>query len=167
MRKTGPQGTVLTTNEGTGPQGTDNEVKSVIAATAVPQVQINDSLKNSLHSLLQHESPCAEILEELNGGTKQVSRNSLFFKRVHGILYVNDQNQDAHLDFWRIVVPDNEQMQSQVVQEYHCTPYSAHPGIQRTITRVKRSFWWKGMVGTYASSWRTVQCVRQKSLTTH
>ena len=137
----------MTTNEDASPQGTKEEIKSVIAATAVSRVQINNSLKNSLHSYLQHESPYAEILEELNGGTKQVSRNSLFFKRMHQILYVHDQNQDADLDFWRIVVPDNEQMKSQVVQELHCTPYSAHPGIQRTIARVKRSFWWKGMVG--------------------
>ena len=37
----GPQGhTVLTK---TSPQGTENEVKSVIAATAVSQVQVNDS----------------------------------------------------------------------------------------------------------------------------
>ena len=63
-----------------GPQGTKEEIKSVIAATAVSRVQINDSLKNSLHSYLQHESPYAEILEQLNGGTKQVSQNSLFFK---------------------------------------------------------------------------------------
>ena len=137
----------MTTNEGTGPQGTENEVKSVIAATAVSQVQVDESLKNSLHSLLQHESPYAEILEELNGGTKQVARNSLIFKRMHRILYVHDQNQDADLDFWRIVVPENEQIKTQVVQELHCTPYSAHLGIQRTIARVKRHFYWKGMLG--------------------
>ena len=104
-------------------------------------------MKNSLHSFLQHESPYAEVLQELQNGSKQVIRNSLVFKRMHRILYVHDQSQDADLDFWRIVVPDNEQMKSQVVQELHCTPYSAHPGIQRTIARVKRSFWWKGMVG--------------------
>ena len=100
-----------------------------------------------MHSYLQHESPYAEILEELNEGTKQVSRNSLFFKRMHQILYVHDKNLDADLDFWQIVVPDNEQMKSQVVQELHCTPYSAHPRIQRTVARVKKSFYWKEMVG--------------------
>ena len=51
--------------------------------TAVSQVQVDESLKISLHSLLQHESPYAEILEELNGGTKQVARNSLIFERMH------------------------------------------------------------------------------------
>ena len=108
---------------------------------------MDNSFKDSLHSLLQHESPYAEILQELQSGTIQVVRNSLVFKRMHGILYIHDQNQDVDLDFWRIVVPDDEQMKTQVVQELHCTPYSAHPGIQLTIARVRRSFWWKGMVG--------------------
>ena len=147
LKTSGPQGTILQMNEETSPQDTKNQFKSVIAATAVSQVQLDNSFKDSLHSLLQHESPYAEILEELQGGTKQVVRNSLIFKRMHKILYVHDQNQDTELDFWRIIVPDDERMKTQVVQELHCTPYSAHPGIQRTIARVKRHFYWKGMLG--------------------
>ena len=142
-----PQDTVLTTNEDASPQGTENQIKSIIAATAVSQVQLDNSFKDSLHSLLQHESPYADILEELQNGTKQVVHNSLNYKRMHKILYVHDQSQDADLDFWRIIVPDDERMKTQVVQEMHCTPYSAHPGIQRTIARVKRHFYWKGMLG--------------------
>ena len=137
----------MTTNEATGPQGTDNEVRAIIGATAVSKVQLDNSLKNSLHSFLQHESPYAEVLQELQNGSKQVIRNSLIFKRMHGILLIHDQRQDADLDFWRIVVPENERIKTQVVQELHCTPYSAHPGIQRTVARVKQSFYWKGMVG--------------------
>ena len=33
------------------------------------------------------------------------------------------------------------------MEELHGTPYSAHPGIQRTIGRVRKSFYWKGMLG--------------------
>ena len=66
---------------------------------------------------------------------------------MNGILYVHDQSQDSNLDFWRIIVPENEVVKTQVVQELPCTPYSAHPGIQRTVARVKRYFYWKGMVG--------------------
>ena len=125
-----PQGqSVLTTNEATGPQGTENEARAIIGATAVSKVQLDNSLRNSLHSFLQHESPYAEILQELQNGSTQVIRNFFVFKRMHKILYVHDHSQDANLDFWRIVVPDNEQMKSQVVQELHCTPYSAHPRI--------------------------------------
>ena len=38
-------------------------------------------------------------------------------------------------------------MKERIVEELHSTPYSAHPGIQRTIGRVRKSFYWKGMLG--------------------
>ena len=37
------------------------------------------------------------------------------------------------------------------MQELHSTPYSAHPGIQRTLGKVRRSFFWKGMTGDIRS----------------
>ena len=60
---------------------------------------------------------------------------------------MHDQKQDKDLDFWRIVVPENKEIKWRIVQELHSTPYSAHTGIQRTIGRVCKSFYWKGMLG--------------------
>ena len=60
---------------------------------------------------------------------------------------VHDQKQDVSLDFWRMVVPDEEEIKRRIVEELHSTPYSAHPAIQRTIGRVRKSFYWKGMLG--------------------
>ena len=136
---TGPQGQISSTNE--------DRLPSVIAATSVSKIQVDESFKNSLNSLLHQEAPYAGILEELLGGTRQIKQNNLIFKRLNGILCIHDQNQGDNLDFWRIVVPDNREIKERVVQELHSTPYSAHPGIQRTIARVRRSFWWKGMTG--------------------
>ena len=51
------------------------------------------------------------------------------------------------IDFWHIVAPNSEEIKAQIVRELHSTPYSAHPGIQLTIARVRRSFYWKGMLG--------------------
>ena len=53
----------------------------------------------------------------------------------------------TELDYWRIVVPDNKEIRDRVVQELHSIPYSAHRGIQRTIGKVRKSFFWKGMSG--------------------
>ena len=108
-----PQRSILSMNEEQCPQG--NQSKKITAATAVSKVQLDNSFKDSLHYLLQHESPYAEILQELQNGTKQVVRNSLVFKRMHGILYIHDQIQDSNLDFWRIIVPENEVVKTQVV----------------------------------------------------
>ena len=100
-----------------------------------------------MYSSLQHEVPYAEILKELFGGMNQVRQNSLIFKRMNQLLFVHDQNQDVDLDFWRIVAPDKLDIKDQIVQELHSTPYSAHLGIQQTTAKVRRSFFWKGMLG--------------------
>ena len=73
--------------------------------------------------------------------------NDLRFKKMNEILAVHDRNQDKDLEFWRIVVPDKQEIKEHIVQEMHSIPYSAHPGIQRTIAKVSKSFDWKGMLG--------------------
>ena len=98
-----PQGTILPKNEESGPQGTEMRPK-IIAATAVSQIQLDNTFKNSLHSYLQHEIPYSEIIKEIMGGAKQVVKNNLILKRMNGLLFVHDQNQDVDTDFWRIVV---------------------------------------------------------------
>ena len=85
---------------------------------------------------------------------------------MNALLVVHNQNQDTEFDFWRIVVPENDEIKENIVRELHSTPYSAHPGIQRTIARVRRLFFWKGMLGTSGSLLKTAQCVRWKNLTT-
>ena len=36
------------------------------------------------------------------------------------MLVVHDQNQDTELDFWRIVVPETNEIKKRIVQELHC-----------------------------------------------
>ena len=66
---------------------------------------------------------------------------------MNSLLVVHDQKQDASLDFWRIVVPEDEGIREHIIRELHSTPYSAHPGIQCTVGRIRKSFFWKGMLG--------------------
>ena len=67
------------------------------------------------------------------------------YKILNKILLVHQTRQSTELEYWRIVVPDNKEIRDRVVQELHSIPYSAHPGIQRTIGKVRKSFFWKGM----------------------
>ena len=133
-------------NEDTGPQGT-NTRPTMVATTAISKIQLGDQLKNYLNSSLQHEVPYAGILNELSGGMNQVKKNNLIFNQMNQLMVVHDQSQDVDLDFCRIVVPNKLDSKSQIVWELHSTPYSAHPGIQQTIAQVRRSFFWKGMLG--------------------
>ena len=66
---------------------------------------------------------------------------------LNRILLVYQDRQDTKLDYWRIVVLDNKEIRDKVVQELHSIPYSAHPRIQRTLGKIRKSFFWKGMSG--------------------
>ena len=99
-----PQGEIQSVHDDSGPQGTNS---SILAPTAISKIQLDNSLKNSLHTALQSESPYSEILQDLSGGTRQIIKNNLIFKRMNRILVVHDQSQDTELDFWRIVVPED------------------------------------------------------------
>ena len=61
------------------------------------------------------------------------------------MIHVTRQPEDVQ--YWRMVVPDDLEVKSLLVSELHSVPYAAHPGVQRTIDKVRRYFWWKGMAG--------------------
>ena len=44
-------------------------------------------------------------------------------------------------------MPDDLGVKSLLVSELHSVPYAAHPGVQRTLDKVRRYFWWCGMTG--------------------
>ena len=87
------------------PQGINS---SILAPTGISKIQLDNSFKNSLYSALQDEVPYSEVLLNLSRRMRQIIKSNLMFKRINQLLVVHDQNQDAEIDFWRIVVPENE-----------------------------------------------------------
>ena len=64
----------------------------------------------------------------------------------------------------QILVPDDVDLQRQIIAEYHDTPYAGHWGIEKTRKAVGRLFWWQSMtedVAKYVST--CVLCQRNKS----
>ena len=64
-----PQGEIQSIHDDSSPQGTNS---SILAPTAISKIQLDNSLKNSLHTTLQSESPYSEIVQDLSGGTRQI-----------------------------------------------------------------------------------------------
>ena len=108
---------------------------------------MNSSLKDSFYSLLKNESPYDEILRELENGKIEVKRNEFVYKKKNGMLVMHQAGQGEELDYWRMIVPDDVSTRNFIVTELHAVPYSIHPGVQRTVQRVRKSFYWKGMIG--------------------
>ena len=61
------------------------------------------------------------------------------------MIHVAGQPEDVQ--YWRVVVPDDVGVKSLLVSELHSVPYAAHPGVQRTLDKVRSYFWWRGMTG--------------------
>ena len=70
---------------------------------------------------------------------------------MNGILVLHPHLQDAELYFWRVADPSDPSTKERIMQELNSTPYSVHLGIQRTLGKVRRSFFWKGMTGAIRS----------------
>ena len=103
-----PQGKFNVMNGDQDPSQYSEEIKpSVIAPTAVSKLQLDNSFRNSLYSLLRNEAPYDGIITELESGRTQVVKKDEVFKRMNGILAVHSHHQDAELDFWRILVPSD------------------------------------------------------------
>ena len=55
---------------------------------------------------------------------------------------------DGVLNFkGRLCVPNDEELQTQILMETHTTPYSIHPGAMKMYKDLKESFWWPSMKG--------------------
>jgi Reverse transcriptase (RNA-dependent DNA polymerase)/RNase H-like domain found in reverse transcriptase/Integrase zinc binding domain/Chromo (CHRromatin Organisation MOdifier) domain/Retroviral aspartyl protease len=62
-----------------------------------------------------------------------------------------------------IVVPNHADLRQQVLAECHNTPYSGHPGRDKTLQVVKHMFWWPSMAADVAEFVRTCpSCQRNK-----
>ena len=88
-----------------------------------------------------------EILAELKEGRVEIKKNKEKFKMKRGMLVIHKDGQDPDLDYWRTVIPDSTPVKNFVVTELHAVPYSIHPGMQRTLQKVRRHFYWKGTTG--------------------
>ena len=111
-------------------------------------VEIDNSLRERINSLLKKDILYRDILEEMEStGRNELKRGQEKFKIQKKLLMIHVTGQPEDVQYWRVVVPDDLDVKSLMVSELHSVPYAAHPGVQQTISKVRRYFWWKGMAG--------------------
>lgn len=65
----------------------------------------------------------------------------------------------------KIWVPDNEDLYTQVLHEFHDAPTGAHFGVEKTLERIRRDFYWPKMRHTVEAYIRGCEaCQRNKSI---
>ena len=65
------------------------------------------------------------------------------FKIVNKYIYFRT---DCDSDAWKLYVP--EELRNQIMNYSHDSPNSSHSGIAKTLERVRRFFYWPGLVGS-------------------
>ena len=109
-------------------------------------ITIDNSLREKMYSLLKNEFLYKEILEEMESTERnEINRGQEKYQLKKNMLMIHVTGQPEDIPYWRTVVPDDLEVKALLVRELHSTPYAAHPGVQRTISKVRRYFWWKGM----------------------
>jgi hypothetical protein len=64
----------------------------------------------------------------------------------------------------RIVVPEDKELQTLLISEFHDSKYAGHFGMSRTWVAVGRMFWWKSLAGDVAKFVSTcMACQRNKA----
>ncbi len=110
--------------------------------------QLTDDLRQSIRDSLLQESYYADLIDEL----ENIDQNELVmgpkkYKMKHKILLVHQRSQGDDVDYWRVVIPDDMDLKNLILIELHSVPHSAHPGVQRTLGKVRKTFFWRGMTG--------------------
>ena len=111
-------------------------------------VDIDNSLREKIYFILRKEILYSDIIEEMEStGRNEIKRGQEKYRIQKNLLMIHVTGQPKDVQYWRVVVPNDLDVKSLLVSELHNVPYSAHPGVQRTIGKVRRYFWWKGMAG--------------------
>jgi len=104
-------------------------------------------------------STTTSFLDKVREGYKQdswfaVPANTDAFNTVSGVYMLKDA----------IVLPDYAGLRKQVMTECHDTPYSGHPGRNKTLNLVQRLFWWPSMAADVAQHVKfCTSCQRNKA----
>lgn len=126
--------------------------KARAAATSEAAADASTSTKTPA-SLLTTESLIAAIAAD---PWFTVQKNAASLQCKEGLYYLNDA----------LVIPNNAELRRALIAEHHNPPARGHPGVDRTVQHLLRSYWWPGMTSDVKKYVRTCDaCQRNKSKT--
>eukprot|EP00253_Pinus_taeda_P018697 PITA_18697 len=92
------------------------------------------NLQNRILQEGQHDVRYMEIVHRLQQGTSTGAgaQGMDYCLKTDGLVKFRD----------RIYVPNNSELKKVILREFHAKPYSGNPGYQKTLTAVKKLYYW-------------------------
>jgi hypothetical protein len=106
--------------------------KSPIMAVMLVQPLLKSKIKQAQHNDLELQKLINEAKDD---------KTSRFCVTSNGVLKTKDV---------RIVVPNDDKLKNEILDEAHQTKYTIHPGNTKMYQTLKKKFWWSGMKGSVA-----------------
>jgi hypothetical protein len=67
---------------------------------------------------------------------KTVSKDDPAYRCINGLLYLLEDRR------YRLYIPNDSELKSLLLRDFHETPSAGHPGVQRTCDALKMHFYW-------------------------
>ncbi|MBW0584563.1 hypothetical protein O181_124278, partial [Austropuccinia psidii MF-1] len=107
-----------------------NEIKESTFFSS--KVEVFSDLVDQIQKAVWQDKDFEEILKQLARG-ESVSDYTL--ETQAKLLLFKD----------RVVIPSNHELQLDILQKRHDSPFTRHPGQEKTLKLIKRDFYWAGM----------------------
>ncbi len=117
-----------------------------------------DSLSAQADNLAAHEKLYDDLFTRLRSVLMHDRETSTDAQRAH--LRLQERDGLLWRDNHRLYVPVGDQLRSDILWWHHDVPWAAHLGIQKTMSLLKRQFYWPGMqrdVDAYVASCHSCQ----------
>ena len=99
-------------------------------AIARSSITIDQAMREKMYSLLTKEILYSDIIEEMEStGMNEIVRGQEKYQMKKKMLMIHVAEQPEDVQYWRTVVPDDLDVKTQLVSEFHSIPYAAHPGV--------------------------------------
>ena len=116
-------------------------------AIAESSIQMDIETKVQWMQHLMSEEPYGSIIQQFEEDRqcREIVRQNKKYRLKRGSLCVHEQDQKEDQSYWRVIVPEDQAIKTQLLKEIHCVPYAGHPGYTRTLDVTKRFFYWDHM----------------------
>ena len=106
-------------------------------------IKLGENLSDSIKKGYNNDNRWAEILEQLYSAQgKTITSGNRDYQLNYGFIEIKLKENDEDRQLWKLVVPDVEEAQLKILKELHEVPYAGHLGYHKTLSKLKRNFYW-------------------------